>query len=86
MPARLVVFLTLLLAGCQSTGPWTFAVTRSAWGEERADERAAFAEDLATRGRSEPDPGFLFLLLLPPALDLAFLPVALPRDLVVGAL
>ena len=77
MLRSLCVALGLLCASCASQEPWTFGLSRSVYENFDAYEPGC-----------EPQPpeaaiAMVALLVLPLALDLLALPVALPRDWVV---
>ena len=72
MSRRLAIVLAVLCLGCRSEEPWTFGMSR------------AFYEDGAIANVDPTEAcAAAVLLALPIVLDVVFLPVALPRDLVV---
>lgn len=76
---RRAIAASLVLAAvlsCQAQTPWTFGLTRSFYSAESTSRGAVLdsSRDLSA---------FLLLLPVPIILDIVFLPVAVPRDLIV---
>lgn len=72
--APALVLATVL--SCQAQTPWTFGLTRAFYSAESPSREAVLdsSKDLSA---------FLLLLPVPIILDIVFLPVAVPRDLIV---
>lgn len=80
MSPRLAALAALLGLACASSDPWTFGVSRAAYEDGGLEELFEGADgDVDPAGAC----AAAFLLALPIALDVLFLPVALPHDFVV---
>ena len=90
--AALMLALIPAVAGCAGSGaksdPWTYALSRSVYPElfDTPSEDRPFA-DATTPGGTRSGSGaeallYVGVIALPFLLDTAFLPIALPRDLI----
>ncbi len=71
--------LVLALAGCASDDPWTFALSRSFYGEPHPPYNPTNVSD-SNAGAAD---AAAILLVIPFVLDVIALPVTLTRDLIV---
>jgi|GEM_PF-2826484 len=79
--AAALLAASLSFVGCKSNEPWTFAVSRSFYGSG-GPGKVEVRHDLSCHDGSQGVAVFyLAAFLLPVAIDLVFLPVALTHDL-----